>query len=147
MLCRVAHDNALRDSSYAVVLRISSSIEQMVGGLLERCQHQNTIFHLCYTEPRDTENLTLRNVVRNGPHLKDQISIHLVGHNVAKQHDMSWVNIHPVALHRVLDLSYDSLACGLDSKNLLHLHDVIGCCLLSDNTYIIKGLQGSDGQG
>lgn len=48
---------------------------------------------------------------------------------------MTWINIHAVALHGILDLSDNSLTSSFDPENLFDLHDMIGGCFFTDDTY------------
>lgn len=60
---------------------------------------------------------------------------YLVGHDVSKQHDVPRIDTHAVTLHGVLDLVDDRPPRGLNSKDLRDLDDVVGGCLLANNTY------------
>ncbi len=55
---------------------------------------------------------------------------HLVAHDIPKQHDVSRVDAHTVALHGVVDLVDDRLPSRLDTEHLRYLDNVVGCRLL-----------------
>lgn len=50
---------------------------------------------------------------------------YLVGHDIAKQHDMSRVNDHVVTFHGILNLIDDGTPGCLDTEHLSNLNDVI----------------------
>lgn len=47
---------------------------------------------------------------------------------------MAVVNAHTMGLHRILDFIDDALASGLDTKDSLNLHDVVGGRVAGINT-------------
>lgn len=56
---RVTHDDTFRYTSNRVRLAKRRGVEQVVGRLLEGCEHQNAVLHLGNTEPCDTKDFAL----------------------------------------------------------------------------------------
>lgn len=111
---RVTHDDTFRDSSNTVVFAKGRCIEQMISRLLEGRQHQNAVLHLGYSEACDTQHLSLKlpSVKKFIPQMYEA---YLVGHDIAKQHDMTRIDDHVMRFHGILDLIDDRSPRGLDS--------------------------------
>ena len=58
---RVAHDDTFRDSCNTDAFPVRSGVKEVIRCLLEGRQHEYAVLHLCYTEPRDTEDFALSN--------------------------------------------------------------------------------------
>ena len=56
---RITHDDALGDASNTICLAKRRRVEQVVGCLLERSQHEHAVLHLRHTESRDTQYFAL----------------------------------------------------------------------------------------
>lgn len=104
----------------------------MISCLLERRQHQYAILHFRDPESCDTQDFALSTRVRT--HRRNNpFPTYLVGHDVPKQHDMSWINTHTVALHRKLNFIDDRPSCSFDSQYLRRLDDVVRGRLFTHN--------------
>mmetsp|Transcript_2442 Transcript_2442/g.6526 ORF Transcript_2442/g.6526 Transcript_2442/m.6526 type:complete len:215 (-) Transcript_2442:1124-1768(-) len=79
----------------------------MVNRHLKRSKHQRRRLHLHNPKPSDTKNLPAES------------------HHVGEEHDMSRINRHPVASHRVLDLGHDGIPSCFDAQRFFHGDDVI----------------------
>lgn len=107
----------------------------MVGRLLEGRQHEHRVLHLGDSETSDSENLSLGAVKGQHRLLGVQSTVtYLVAHDISQQHQMTRIDSETVRSHGVINLADDASASGLDTKNLLDLHDVVGRGLRADDT-------------
>ena len=102
------HYDALRYSSYNVLLTVVSGVKQVICSLLKAGQHQHGLLHLGETVPGDPQDLPP------------------AGHQVRQQHDVPDVDAHTVRLHGVLDLVHDGLPGCLYTEGRGHFQCVIG---------------------
>ena len=107
----------------------------MVCRLLERCQHQYAVFHLCNTETRDAKDLSLYDVTsqKTPSGTEDVTSAYLVSHDVAKQHDVPRVDTHAVLFHDELDFVDDVAPSRLDAKDCRSLNYMVRSSMFPDN--------------
>lgn len=130
----VAHNNTFWHTSDTVVLPEGCRIKQVVRCLFEWGKHQNAVLHFCDTKASDTKNLSLcAQLVR-----KIDIAPHsyFVAHDIAKQHNMTGINAHSVALHGILDfVDYGPSRC-FNPQDFCWLNYMIGSRSLANNPYI-----------
>lgn len=88
----------------------------MIRRLLKGCQHEHRVLHLGHSKSGDSQDLALE------------------AHDITQQHDMSGVDSKTVRTHGVVNLLDDACSSRLDSQHLLHLHDVVGRSLESNDT-------------
>lgn len=50
---------------------------------------------------------------------------YFVGHNIAKQHDVTRVNTHSVTLHGILDFVDDGPSCSFNPQHFCRLNDMV----------------------
>lgn len=131
---RVAHDDTFRHTCHAVRLAPCGCVEQMIGRLLEGCQHQDAVLHLRDTETSDTQNLALDLCLVPIARTHTGINAYLIGHYIAEQHNMSGIDAHSVRAHGVLNLVNDGQSCGFDTQNLSGFDNVVGRSLFADDT-------------
>ena len=59
----------------------------------------------------------------------------LVRHDIAQQHDVPRIDTHTVTGHGILNFVDDRSPSSFDTQDLGNLDDVVGCCVLADNTW------------
>ena len=82
----------------------------MIAGLFERGQHEDGLFHLGEAVTSDAQDLTATR------------------HQVGEKCDVTSIDGHAVALHRVVDLRHDRLAGGLNAQDGRHLVGIVRGC-------------------
>ena len=77
----------------------------------------------------------------------DSINLTSIGHDVAKQHDMSWINDHSVfacwsaifigcgLAHGILNFVDNGFTRGFDAEILAHVGNVISRCSSADDSF------------
>jgi hypothetical protein len=88
----------------------------MICGLLERSQHECRVLKLGDTESCNTQNFALE------------------AHDISEQHSMSRVYSETVRLHCVTNLICDGASGSFDAQNGEDIQDMVGDCLVTDNT-------------
>ena len=77
----------LADTDDGVMPAVHGRVEEVVRGLLERCQHENGLSHLGHSEPRDPQHLSLGVEIVGSDNVTKHDDSEIVGSDNVTKHD------------------------------------------------------------